>query len=72
MLLHQWTMSETTMSRRLTDPIVKEERIINFIEFSMLLLRVTDKLYDLLLLKFIRLDNNDGWDLSLRKNLAVF
>ena len=37
-----------------------------------LLVRVTDKLYDLLLLKCIRLDKNDGLDLGLRNNLAVF
>jgi hypothetical protein len=67
------------LSRRLSDPIDHKERIINFIEPQMciiddlhLLLRVTDKLYDLLLLKFIRLDKNDGSDLKLRKNLSVF
>jgi hypothetical protein len=68
-----------TLSRRLSDPIDNKERIINFIEPQNcilddlhLTLRVTDKLYDLLLLKFIRLDKNDGEHLNLRKNLAVF
>ena len=37
-----------------------------------LLVRVTDKLYDLLLLKCTSLDKIDGLDLGLRKNLAVF
>jgi hypothetical protein len=68
-----------TLSRRLSDPIDNKPRIINFIEPQMcilddlhLLLRVTDKLYDLLLLKCIRLDKNDGDNLFLRMNLAVF
>ena len=68
-----------TLSRRLTDPIENKEPIIKFIELNMcilddlhMLLRVTDKLYDLFLLKCILLDKNDGVDLSLRKNLAVF
>ena len=68
-----------TLSRRLSDPFENREPIIKFIEFNMcilddlhLLLRVTDKLYDLLLLKCIRLDKNDGLDLGLRNNLAVF
>lgn len=37
-----------------------------------LVLRVTDKLFKLLLLKFIRLDQNEGKDLGLRKNLEIF
>jgi hypothetical protein len=68
-----------TISRRLIDPIENKEPIINFVEYNMcivddlhLLLRVTDKLYDLLLLKCIRLDLNDSDDFNLRQNLAVF
>lgn len=67
------------LSRRLSDPIDNKERIINFIEPQMvilddlhLLLRVTDKLYDFILLKCIRLDRNDGENITLRKNLSVF
>jgi len=37
-----------------------------------LLLRVTDKLLKLLLLKFIRLDQNEGKEISKRKNLEIF
>lgn len=37
-----------------------------------LLLRITEKLYKLLLQKFIRLDKNEGKDLSQRKNLEIF
>jgi hypothetical protein len=66
------------ISRRLTDNSNKP-LIIKFIDFKMvliddlhMLLRISDKLFKLLLLKFIRLDQNEGKDLSLRKNLEVF
>ena len=68
-----------TMSRRLTDPTNHEEPIIKFIEYERcvlddlhLLLRVTDKFFDLLLLKLIRIDKNKGADLTKRKNLSIF
>ena len=64
------------LSRRLSDPIDNKERIINFIEPQMvilddlhLLLRVTDKLYDFILLKCIRLDRNDGKKYYFKKKL---
>ena len=68
-----------TLSRRLSDPVDNLEPIIRFIEPYMcilddlhLLLRVCDRLFDLLLLKCISLDGNSGVNLSLRKNLSVF
>ena len=68
-----------TLSRRLSDPVDNLEPIIRFIEPYMcilddlhLLLRVCDRLFDLLLLKCISLDGNSGVNLSLRKKLSVF
>jgi hypothetical protein len=68
-----------TMSRRLTDPKLKENPLVKFIEYENcvlddlhLFLRVTDKLYDLFIQKCIRVDQNDGSNLALRKNLAAF
>jgi hypothetical protein len=67
------------MSRKLSDPIENKEPIIKFIELNNciiddlhLFLRVSDKLFGLLLLKCIRLDRNSGEDLRLRQNLVVF
>jgi len=67
------------ISRKLTDEPVFREPIIKFIDFHMvliddlhLMMRFSDKLYKLLLLKFIRLDKNEGKDLTLRKNLQIF
>ena len=68
-----------TLSRKLCDPVDNKERIIDFIEYDMvllddlhLLLRINEKLLDLLLLKFIQLDENNGDNLILRKHLTVF
>ena len=72
------TQEHWKISRKLTD-ISNKPIIIKFINFKMVLiddlhlvLRVTDKLFKLILLKFIRLDQNEGKDLSLRKNLEIF
>ena len=70
---------EWTISKKLDDKPSFQKPIIKFIEYNMvliddlhLLLRVTDKLLKLLLLKFIRLDQNEGKEISKRKNLEIF
>ena len=65
--------------RTLNDIDVHLEPIIKFIPFEKcvvdllhLLLRITDQLYILLLLKLIRMDKNNGNDSDLRLNLKIF
>jgi len=67
------------LSRRLNDPIENKEPLIDFIELNMCVLddlhlkiRIFEKLLDLILLKFIQLDENSSDNLALRKNLSVF
>ena len=67
-----------TISKKLDDKPSFQKPIIKFIEYNMvliddlhLLLRVTDKLLKLLLLKFIRLYQNEGKE-KVRKKTAKF
>jgi hypothetical protein len=67
------------ISRNLNDIDINKEPIINFIPFEKcvidllhLLLRITDQLYKLLILKLIRIDKNNGIDIELRPTLKVF
>jgi len=68
-----------TITRKLNDGLSHYEPIINFIDYPMcliddlhLLLRITDKLFNLLLLKFIRIDKNDSNHLSKRNTFSKF
>ena len=74
------TANDNFLIFRNLDDIDKHlEPIIKFIPFDKcvvdllhLLLRITDQLYKLLILKFIRVDKNSGINLDFRPNLKVF
>ena len=68
------TSDNWTMSRRLVDGFTNKEPVIRFIDYDMvliddlnMLIRETDKLFDFFLLKFIRLDKDNGPDWSKRE-----
>ena len=68
------TSDNWTMSRRLADGFTNKEPVIRFIDYDMvliddlnMLIRETDRLFDFFLLKFIRLDKDNGPDLSKRE-----
>ena len=77
--LNPKTKDSWTMSRKLSDGHVHLEPLIKFIDFHNCilddlhtLLRICDQFYKHLLLKFIRIDGNDGEDITKRKNLTTF
>jgi hypothetical protein len=67
------------INRSLQDPIYLHQPLIDFIDYKMciidmlhLLLRISDKLFSLLILKLIRLDQNDGANINNRPHFLVF
>ena len=72
--LNPKTKDSWTMSRKLSDELVHLEPLIKFIDFHSCILNdlhtllgICDQFYKHLLLKFIRIDGNDGEDITKRK-----